>query len=153
MPTTSGILSALETGIKQITVVNGYKTDLLSENVFSSLSPLNSLQKLGENAYPRVFIISEGADYQQMPARRIIKDEVFTVLAVFAPNRNDPADVPLETQTLNFIDDFEKWADTHAQIGGCDLLKINSCANDAESAKSEAVVMFEINVTYKRTFT
>lgn len=152
MATSDSILTAITAAVKTIRISGGYKTDLDPANVFSRLTPLDSLQRNQASSYPRVFVISEGASYSDLPGRRVVKEEQFTVIAVFAQNKENPVDVPLTTQAANFVDDFERWMDLNRQTGGSDLLRLLTCSTDAETPGTEAIAMFEIAVTYKRSF-
>lgn len=153
MATSADILLALENAVKTIIPANGYQTTLNPANVFSRLSPLNSLQRKSASSYPRVFIISDGAVYGDLPSHRVMKEEQFTVLGVFAQDKTialPAVDVPLETQVARFVDDFELWLDRNRQCGGSDLVQIISCVTDSETPDTEAIALFEIKVTYKR---
>lgn len=136
--------------MKTITTANGYLTNLDPANVFTRLTSLDNLQAQQATSYPRVFIISDGADYGDQPANRIVKEERFTVLAVFAPNRNDVNDVAMETQVSRFVDDFEVMIGRNKQMGGSDLVLLQTVATDVQTVESESVAMFEITITYRR---
>ena len=151
MPTSSSILTALQNAVKGITTANGYVTNLDSDNVFTRLTSLQNLQSVGAIKYPRVFIISDGADYQDLPSNRIVKSESFTVLALFAPDRNNVNDVTMETQVSNFVDDFEMMIGRNKQLGGSDLVQIQALATDVHIVETESVAMFELSITYRRS--
>lgn len=151
MATSSSILLAVANAVKSITTANGYTTNLNPANVTTRLTALDNLQAMPATSYPRVFVISDGAEYQDQPSNRIVKEERFTILAVFAPNRNDGADVALETQVSNFVDDFEVMIGRNKQLGGSDLVQIQTLATDIQTVESEAVAMFEITVIYRRS--
>jgi hypothetical protein len=151
MPTSNSILTALSTAIKGITVANGYVTNLASTNVFTRLESLQNLQAIPAAQYPRVFIISDGASYSDLPANRISKEETFTILAVFAPDRNNVNDVAVATQVSNFVDDFELMIGRNRQLGGADTVKILALATDVHIVETESVAMFELSITYRRS--
>lgn len=147
--TAEQILAALVTAVKSLTVANGYVTNLNPDNVFSRLTPLSNMQQ-NAAAYPRVFVISDGADYQDLPSHRIQKEERFTVLAVFAPDRSDIEDIDLETQVAKYVNDFELMIGRNKQMGGSDLVVIQTLATDVQTQETEAVAMFELTINYRR---
>lgn len=152
MPTAPTILAGLVAAVKTITVANGYATDLDPNNVFTVLDSLNQQVQPEAAAYPRMFVLSDGADYSGMPSHTILKNEKFTVIGVFAKNETISGDVPLATQVSNFINDFEVMIDRNQQLGGSDLVTIEKCATDIGTSDPEAVCVFEINIQYRRRF-
>lgn len=152
MPKASDILSALVAACKTIHPDNQYLTTIDPANVYSRLDAISQMQQVSSQSYPRLFIISEGAQYDDLPSHRLVKAEQFSVFALFA---NDSADLQaptLEAQVADFIEDFERMVDRHKQIGGSDFMRITTCVTDVGSAEPEAVCLFEVVVQYKQNF-
>jgi hypothetical protein len=151
MPTSRTIRSALGAAIKTIKVAGGYLQNIPDANVFDGITPYDHTQVKDASAYPRVFIYSDGADYTDLPSSRVQKTELFTVLANFAKAQSQVAVAPtLQTMVDNFIDDFEKMVDRNKQLGGSNFAKLRACADDLGASTTEAVVMFELLIEYRR---
>ncbi len=154
MPTSASIRTALVNTIKTIQIANGYLQDIPVANVFEKATPYQHMQQVDPAvAYPRVFVFSEGADYADLPARRILKKEMFSVVALFAkPDSTKDVAPTVQTMVENYISDFEVMIDRHKQFGGCDVVELHSVADDLGASATEAAVIFELHVTFKRSF-
>lgn len=152
MPTSNALLNSVVSAVKTIKLSRGYLTEMPDANIYSRLTPYQSLQQPSAASYPKLHIISEGAEYEDLPSRRITKLEKFVFLAVFAQDTTDPMDVALDIQVANFVDDFERWVDINKQCGGSDIVKLLTCSTDSETPNTEAIAMFEVSIQYKRTF-
>lgn len=153
MATSSTILAALAAAIRTITRLGGYNTEIRSENVFTLLDGINQAVQQTSQGYPRIFCVSDGASYGAMPSHTIVKQESFTVIAVFAKDTSNPSDIELTTQVSNFIDDFEAMIDRNLQLGGSDEVLLQKCATDVGKDSPEGVCVFELVIEYRRRFT
>lgn len=150
MPTSRDIKTALATAVKSIKIAAGYLTDIPDANVFDGSTSYDHTQ--GDvSKYPRVFIYADGAEYEDQPNSHILKEEIFTVLINLAKKHSEINLAPtLTTLVDNIISDFEKMVDRNKQLGGSQFVKLRTCADDLGASDTEAVVMFELLVQYRR---
>jgi hypothetical protein len=147
--TSAQILAALVAAVKTITPAQGYNTTLAPANVISRLDALSQGQQVSAAQYPRVFVISEGSEYQDLPSHRQVKAEQFSIFALFMNSVKNTTAVPLEDQVATFIQDFERMIDRNKQMGGSQFVEIRTCVTDVGSTDPEAICLFEIVVQYE----
>jgi hypothetical protein len=152
MPTSATVQAALVTAVKSITTANGYTTNITPTNVSTTADVLAQGVQLTADKYPRVFVITDGAAYTDRPSHCLIKEEKFTVIAVFAKNVNNLSDVALDTQVQNFVADFEKMIDRNKQLGSSRYVQLDKYATDVGVNDPEAVCVFELTITFEQRF-
>jgi len=142
----------LVAAVQSVTVAAGYNTDINPDNVFDTVDALQGQQQTdAANAYPKVYVFSEGAKYSDLPSYRIHKVETFSVVAVFSAATVLPGQVmDLSNQVSGWIDDLEIMIVSQKQAGGADAWRIAMVADDLGANQTEAVVVAEIHCEYKR---
>lgn len=150
MPKLSDIRASVIARLADITVANGYKTELSSANIFFGHSPEGNPQ-LGPTAYPRCTVFTIGSDYSSGPQRRLGVTTVFSIFFAFSRAYAAlPGDPTLTEQIEAMYEDIERWADRNAQLGGADQLKLTAAADDLGVSVTEAVLVAQIEIDYRR---
>jgi hypothetical protein len=145
------IRQALADKIATIRIDNGFKTDIEAANIFNGSNRVENM-RLDLPQHPKVFMLYEGTDYSELPGNRLVKTDLYSITFSLLANRDNPADTPLTQQADWIIEDFEKLIQANARVGGADLVRLVSVATDAGYADPEAVVAFEVEVSYRKTY-
>lgn len=154
MPKLSDIKTALKNSIAGINPSAGYLTGLSTDRVKSGMPGDGQAQaQQGMQAYPRCTIFRSGNGYEHQPNRRLKVEATFTLIfSMSVPFRQDPDNpvLPLDEQIENLYADIERWVDLNAQLGGSDLVTLIAIADDQGTSETEATVVAEIRIAYRR---
>lgn len=151
MPKYQEVRSALKAALATITVANDYSFNLAEENISLGWGNQGQPQK-GASAYPACLVASEGNGYEAGPSRRLTTETSFTLVLTFsrAYESNEPT---LDEVVEKVYEDIENFVDRNTQFGGVDIARLVAIADDLGTSSTEAIVVAEIAVTYRRSFT
>jgi len=153
MPTALEVYDGLKVVCKRLKTVNGYVTDLPDANFNSVIIAPDEGATLEVSEYPRGYLVSLGADYAEMPGKRIqvTQTYIFTLLLGFTPASLE-LDPELKLRAaLNAQADVERLVALHPQFASTDSLSLSAFSSDLSLSGPEVYMVFDLNVVYRRS--